>query len=198
MDDKLLPKKFFKDNPLADISAPLLTYFSMKLEAQKLLQDKVWAGLQKVIPAQRVEEVGDEEEEISRLENGEAVVAFMRHGYDVANRGELCRKALSIQDEVFPLMLRRFRTSFQSEFVEISAQALSQGKQIYIDQLKAMYPEIRNPYAQSMACLVFGVQRQEDTLPLLLSEYERMKSEYPGEGLCQGPLLAIYILYDKA
>lgn len=65
-------------------------------------------------------------------------------------------------------------------------------------QLKTLYPEIRNPYAQSMACLVFGIQKQEDTLPLLLAEYQRLKKEFPEESLCQGPLLAIYILYDKA
>ena len=60
-----------------------------------------------------------------------------------------------------------------------------------------MYGEIRNPYAQSMACLIFGMRKQEDMLPLLLKEYQRMK-EAPGEEkLCQGPLLAIYILFDE-
>ena len=49
-----------------------------------------------------------------------------------------------------------------------------------------------------MACLVFGIQKQEDTLPLLLTEYQRLQKEFPEESLCQGPLLAIYILYNKA
>ena len=52
-------------------------------------------------------------------------------------------------------------------------------------------------FRSSMACLIFGMRKQEDMLPLLLKEYQRMK-EAPGEEkLCQGPLLAIYILFDE-
>lgn len=75
---------------------------------------------------------------------------------------------------------------------------LGHAEREYVDQLIEMYPEIRNPYAQSMACVALGVQEREDTLPLLLREYERLKRQYPEESYCQGPLLAIYILYGKA
>ena len=60
-----------------------------------------------------------------------------------------------------------------------------------------MYEEIRNPYAQSMACVVFGVQRIERADSLLLNEFKRMKKEYPQESLFQGPLLGLHILYEK-
>ena len=67
-----------------------------------------------------------------------------------------------------------------------------------MEQLKAIYPDIRNPYAQSKACLLFGMRKQTDTLPLLLREYERMKKSYPDESFAEGPLLGIYLLFDKA
>ena len=95
-------------------------------------------------------------------------------------------------------MLRRLRTSFQEKFVETAVYTLAHAEQAYVDQLIEMYSEIRNPYAQSMACLVFGVQEREDTVELLLREYERLKKDYPEESYCQGPLLAIYILYGDA
>ena len=67
-----------------------------------------------------------------------------------------------------------------------------------MEQMKAIYPNIRNPYAQSKACLLFGMRKQTDTLPLLLREYERMKKSYPHDSFAEGPLLGIYLLFDKA
>ncbi len=197
MDFNLLPKSFFKNNPLEQMSAALIAHFTMTAGFDERIQAKIEEISKPNIASQRWEDIEEERARIAQLDDGEAVVSFIRHGYDIVNRELLCKKILTMQEEVFPLMLRRFRTSFQDGFVETAAYALAHGEQIYIDQLKAMYPEIRNPYAQSMACLVFGVQRQEDTLPLLLAEYERLNEEYPEESFCQGPLLAIYILYDK-
>ncbi len=198
MDYKLLPKSFFQKNPLDEISAAMIAYFSMTDFFNERLQSKMEEILSESISDHRQKEIAEEKERIARLDSGEAAVAFIRHGYDIVNREFLCEKLLTMQEEVFPPILRRFRTSFQDIFVETAVHALAHGEQIYIDQLKAMYSEIRNPYAQSMACLVFGIQRQEDTLPLLLAEYERLKKEFPEKSLCQGPLLAIYILFDKA
>jgi len=197
MDFKLLPNAFFRRNPLEQLSAATIAHFSMTAGFDERLQKKIEEILKPDIPNQRWKDIEEEKKRIAQLDDGEAVISFIRHGYDVVNRELLCKKMLTMQEKVFPLMLRRFRTSFQDEFVETATYALAHGEQIYVDQLKAMYPEIKNPYAQSMACLVFGIQRQEDTLPLLLSEYERLKKEYPEETWGQGPLLAIYILYDR-
>ena len=49
-----------------------------------------------------------------------------------------------------------------------------------------------------MACVVFGVHMRVRMLLLMLLEYERFRKEYPEESYCQGPLLAIYILYGRA
>ena len=122
----------------------------------------------------------------------------MRTEYDIINRWKLCQKALSMQEEVVPLMLQRLRTNKQDMFIESSIQILAYCEPVYLEQLKAMYHEIRNPYTQSMACLVFGMRHEEDTLQLLLEEYERFKKEYVEEDFSQGPLLAINILYGKA
>lgn len=198
MDKKLLPRNFFRDNPLDKMSAPLIAHFSMTAGFNEKLQNAIWDILEGEIEPERKARIEEEKAEIARLETGDAIVKFIRNDYDIANRETLCKKILTMQAEVLPLLLRRFQTSFQDNVTETTVYILGHAEREYVDQLIEMYPEIRNPYAQSMACVALGVQEREDTLPLLLREYERLKRQYPEESYCQGPLLAIYILYGKA
>ena len=198
MDKKLLPKNFFKDNPLDKMSAPLIAHFSMTAGFNEKLQNAIWDILEGEIEPERKARIEEEKAEIARLETGDAIVKFIRNDYDIANRETLCKKILTMQAEVLPPLLRRFQTSFQDSVTETTVYILGHAEREYVDQLIEMYPEIRNPYAQSMSCVALGVQEREDTLPLLLREYERLKRQYPEESYCQGPLLAIYILYGKA
>lgn len=198
MDKKLLPRNFFRDNPLDKMSAPLIAHFSMTAGFNEKLQNAIWDILEGEIEPERKARIEEEKAEIARLETGDAIVKFIRNDYDIANRETLCKKILTMQAEVLPPLLRRFQTSFQDSVTETTVYILGHAEREYVDQLIEMYPEIRNPYAQSMACVALGVQERKDTLPLLLREYERLKRQYPEESYCQGPLLAIYILYGKA
>ena len=198
MDKKLLPRNFFWYNLLDKMSAPLIAHFSMTAGFDEKLQNAIWDILEGEIEPERKARIEEEKAEIARLETGDAIVKFIRNDYDIANRETLCKKILTMQAEVLPPLLRRFQTSFQDSVTETTVYILGHAEREYVDQLIEMYPEIRNPYAQSMACVALGVQEREDTLPLLLREYERLKRQYPEESYCQGPLLAIYILYGKA
>ena len=195
--ESLLPKNFFKNEPLEEMSTAILAHFSMTA----LFADRMEAAVEEILddklPAERKVQIAAEKEAIAKLAGGEEAVRFIRKGFDIINRTTLCKKLLTMQEEVMPPLLRRFRTSFQDEVVETTAYCLVYGELEYVEQLKAMYGEIRNPYAQSMACLIFGMRKQEDMLPLLLREYQRMKNAHTEESLCQGPLLAIYLLFDE-
>ena len=198
MDKKLLPKGFFSKNPLKKMSAAQIAYFSMDIAFDEEIHEVIFDQIAEDIDIERMEKIQSEAEKISQLKSGEQIVRFMRTEYDIINRWKLCQKALSMQEEVVPLMLQRLRTNKQDMFIESSIQILAYCEPVYLEQLKAMYHEIRNPYTQSMACLVFGMRHEEDTLQLLLEEYERFKKEYVEEDFSQGPLLAINILYGKA
>ena len=187
MEYNQLPKGFFKKNPLNQLSSANIAYFSITAGFSGRLEKEMFDLVKKEVDTRRLDKIKLEREEIPHLESGEDFVRFMRG-----------KRALTMQQIVIPPMLRRFRTSMQDMFIEAAVYILAHAEQVYVDQLKTLYPEIRNPYAQSMACLVFGIQKQEDTLPLLLTEYQRLQKEFPEESLCQGPLLAIYILYNKA
>ena len=198
MDKKLLPKGFFSKNPLKKMSAAQIAYFSMDIAFDEEIHEVIFDQIAEDIDIERMEKIQSEAEKISQLKSGEQIVRFMRTEYDIINRWKLCQKALSMQEEVVPLMLQRLRTNKQDMFIESSIQILAYCEPVYLEQLKAMYHEIRNPYTQSMACLVFGMRHEEDTLQLLLEEYDRFKKEYVEEDFSQGPLLAINILYGKA
>lgn len=197
MEEKLLPKGFFKKNPLDEISAARLLHFAMTYGFQEDSRQLIQDAVMKHISDERLTQIEAERSAISKLDSGEAVVRFMRGGTDILNRQLLSRKALSMREEVMPLLLRRFRTSCQDSFLDTAGIILANTEREYIEELARIYPEIRNPYAKSIACLVFGVQDVESAVPLLLREYQRMKEEYPEERFCQGPLLALYCLYGK-
>ena len=196
MDKKSLPKSFFGKNPVNRISSAFFTCLTIRLYENDV-EDVMTEVSNEILLSSELEEIKKHREEIEQLDSGEAVVRFMRRGCETVNYAALVDKALAMQDETFPLILDRLRTTGQDVFVDVAVWALIKGDQVYVDRLKTMYPEIRSLYAQSQACLVFGMRKCEDTLPLLLSEYERMLREDTGEGYCQGPLLAIHLLFDK-
>ena len=67
----------------------------------------------------------------------------------------------------------------------------------YVQQLREMYSQIRAPYAQAGACLVFGMCGMKEETPFLLKEYERFQREHPKDTFKQHPLMPLYILHEK-
>ena len=200
MDKKLLSKNFFKDNPLDETSAAMFADFSLVMdfaEDQKL-QEEIERLITPQLPNDRIAAIENTREVITAAQGAEEIVKLMRKELEMPNRTELRKLAVEKQEETVPLILKRFRTSGQDIFIENAMAVLSKSNRSYAEDLLRDYSSIRNAYAQSMACLVFGEQKIEEAIPLLLREYERFKKQYPDESFDQGPLLALYILYGKA
>jgi len=87
-----------------------------------------------------------------------------------------------------PLILRRYRTCALDAFIDAAAKVFVMGEKEYAHMLREMYRDIRCPFAQACACLVFGMQGMEEEIPFLVSEYERFQREYPDESFDQHPL----------
>lgn len=197
MDNRVLPKKFFKNNPLLGISAASIAYSSMILHFTPEATQAITEELYKTCSEERRSNIEKEKKIIDELRTAEEIINFMRKQYEIINQSRLCEKVLTMQESVIPLILQRYRTTLQDTFVETSIRILVHGDLRYVESLLEMYDQIRNPYAQSMACLVIGMRKIERAAPLLLQEYERMKQVYPEESLCQGPLLGLYAMYDQ-
>ena len=193
-----LPKSFFKKNPLEKMSTAIIADFSLTIQ----FNDELHAEMEKIlgehISDERHIKVAKDKEEVEKLDSGEAVVAYMRKDHDNIVDPMFCKKALTLEAEAAPLIVKRYKTTGQDRFVELAFRILAKADKKYAEQLFQEYQEIRNPYAQSTACLLFGEQGMEEAIPLLMKEYERFKSDYPEESYNQAPLLALHILYGEA
>lgn len=195
MDYKLLPKGFFKNNILKNISTAYITYYLLDNEdyVEKMINTQ-YAHLYES-DSGKIEE---ERAAISRLKTGDEVTKFMRKKFSSFNNKYFAERVLEIEDQVLPDIIKRFRTSLMDEYIETAINVFYKADIRYINELKSMYYDIRSPYAQSLLCLIFGIRKLENIVPFLLKEYERLKNDYPNESFSEGPLLAIYILYGKA
>lgn len=194
----LLPKSFFKKNPLEKMSTAIIADFSLTVEFNDRLHAEMEKILDERISDERHIKIAKDKEEVEHLDSGEAVVTYMRKDHDNVADPMFCKKALTMEAEVAPLVLKRYKTTGQDRFVELAFRILAKADKKYTQQLFEEYRGIRDPYAQAMACLLFGEHEMEDAVPLLLKEYERFKKEYPDESLNQAPLLALHILYGEA
>lgn len=194
---QVLPKNFFQENPLKPLSSALLVHTTMNAEIDEALTQLAYEhGYSRIEPS-RMTKIDEERETISRIGSAEALVKFMRGEFDIFNRRLVCHKAAQLLDDVAPLILRRYYTSVQDEFIETAIQILACGDIQYAEQLKENYANIRDAYAQSVACILFGERGFQEQTPLLLAEYRRFQREYPEEKFEQGPLLALYLLNGK-
>ena len=198
MNSELLPKNFIKKHPLKEYSAAMFADLNIRL----VHADELNAEIDKIIipriEQDRREAILQGKKHIEEIKTAEEIVAQMRKNNEISIIPLLCKKALTIQDEVMPLVLRRYKTTIQDHFIETAVRLFGNADRKYTIDLFHQYHEIRNEYAQSMACLLFGEQNIEESIPLLLSEYERFMKSYPEESYDQGPLFALHILCGEA
>ena len=195
-DIKLLPKNFFKKNPLNPTSAYNIALYILDPDFEEDMFNRLLDKEDETGDSSSLDQIDKEEEEIRALSDAEAVIKRMRQSIAMLNRSVLADQALSMWEETMPLILRRFRTSSQTEFIETAFHVLAEADDSVIEPLKELYPDIRDPYARSMACVVFGMHDCEEMIPMLLREYERFREDYPDEEYEQGPLMALYQLYS--
>ena len=174
----------------ADLNIRLVHADELNAEIDKIIIPR--------IEQDRREAILQGEKRIKEIETAEEIVAQMRKKNEMSIIPLLCKKALTIQDEVMPLVLRRYKTTIQDHFIETAVRLFGNADRKYAIDLFHQYHEIRNEYARSMACLLFGEQNIEESIPLLLSEYERFMKSYPEESYDQGPLFALHILCGEA
>ena len=197
METFTLPKRFFKENPLEKLSAAAIFDFTLTLDESGGALDAMQDGLDPLLGEKRKEEIRREQDQADAAGGPEEIVNAMRKISNPFAVRILCGKALADQANVMPLLLRRYRTSSLDHFLETAARCFCRGEARWAEELLAAYPRIRDPYAQSLACLVFGERRMTEAAPLLLAEYRRLTADFPERSLGQGPLLGLYILHGR-
>ena len=131
---------------------------------------------------------------IQNLSSGEEIVKYIRQKHEGLADPDLFRKVLSMQEEACPAIVKRYVTTGQDEYVDASFRILAKADSQYTDQLYEAYSDIRNPYAQATACLLFGEHSMKKAIPLLMEEYERFVRVFPNESFNESPLFSLYLI----
>ena len=104
------------------------------------------------------------------------------------------------RDDVLMLLTKSQGSSYEGvldSFIETAGRCFVKNDLRYVLELRKRYKEIRNPYAQAVACLVFGMKGMDAECDFLYEEYKKMRNAYPGESYSDFPLLALHILFEK-
>lgn len=197
MKNTQLPKYFFEDNPLMDLSAALLTHFRIITLMMQELNEQINEIVVPAMEKSRYEQYIAEKEGIMNLNKAEDIISYMRKIKDPSNISLLIQKALEYQDDLIPLVLERLRKSGHDVFIENAAILIANADEKYTEQLYEIFPDIRNAYARSELCVVFGVKKKKEYTQLLMEQFKKIKEERPDTDYEQGPLLALYLIYDK-
>lgn len=192
-----LSKQFKQQNPLNKRSPAAIVHFRIKSDADAALQEALKQALGTEAYEKRMAPILEERARIAALETGEALVSILRKRFYPENLPALSDRANALGGEAMAAILRRLKTSCQDIYLESAVYVLAKAAPQYTAQLLADYADIRNPYAKSLACLLFGMQKLEESDALLRQEYAAMKNSKEDPMLCQGPLLGLYILHDQ-
>ncbi|MDE7250384.1 MAG: hypothetical protein K2N82_10995 [Lachnospiraceae bacterium] len=197
MSDIRLPKHFFEENPLSDISTALLTHFRMLTITMPVLNEQINEMVIPNMEKSRYDQCMAEKECIMNLKNAEDIVSYMRKIKDPSNSSFLIQKAIEYQADVIPLVLKRICRSGHDVFIENTAILIANADIKYTEELYAVFPDIRNTYARSELCIVFGVKKKAEYTQLLMEQFKKIKEERPDEDYEQGPLLALHLIYEQ-
>ena len=179
----LLNKKFFKDNPIKELSSQRLVYSS-------ILMPKVEDLARKVV-SQMIDRAGEEAQKIEEESDPEVIFKLLRGKCDPINYTILRKKVLEHEEYLLPKIIQALIRSGNDVFIEHAARIIPRCKRNYLNNLLNILQEIRNPYAVSLMCIVIGFIGDEETIPIIYHKYIELKDQYPNEDYEQGPLLAL-------
>lgn len=108
MNNTLIPKHFFEDNPLNEFSTALLTHFRMITVTMPEINEQMNKFVLPKMEKSRHDQYLAEKECIMNLNKAEDIVRYMRKIKDTLNSALLIQKAIEYQNDVIPLVLERY------------------------------------------------------------------------------------------
>lgn len=192
-----IPAKFFEQNKLEESSSAMILYLNLIMmrshEFKHLLDEATFPFLDE----ERILEIEKDKASIMQITCPKELIRCMRKSTIVINRENILEKVSSMEEQIIPLVLKQIKNNRQDEFVEIATLALAISDAKYVEDLTKNIEEIKYPIARSMVCLVLGIKREVQFSELLLKQFYKLQKEYPEQGYENGPLLALYLIWDK-
>jgi hypothetical protein len=189
----LISRKFFKENPLKEISSQRLVYMLVSNEGLEQLASQVARDYLNLSPA-RLVSVDQERAMLSMLQDPVEIFQLMRKSIDGLNRTFLIDKALEFEDDLYPLVIEKLIRSNHDTFIDNAIRFLGACKTNCSDVFERRYSEIRSPYVQSLICILLGLKANERIISWMLERFYELKRLFPEENYDQGPLVAMHEL----
>ena len=188
MYEEMLDQFLDENSPTSEMpTAAVLAHFHLKalvLPETDETRNAMDSMYEQVMP-DRVEEAAAGKEEIENA-SGSELVRIMRRKVDPLNQYAIVKRAMELESEVVPDVLRRFKNNRMDGFIEVATLVLGKSKIDIAGDIIGFYDEMQNPYAQSMALLLLGFKADEDKIPWLISKYHELKKQYPREEFHEG------------
>lgn len=179
-----LSKKFFDKNPVEEISAARLLYSTLLIPGVEQLASKV---ARRFIVRGR-----GETKRIKRETNPENLLKMMEQRPDPINHWLLKKKILSFSKFTIPKIIEKLKDTQDDTFAELSIGIIYESKIDCSSQLLGILDSIKDPYTQSLVCLLLGLIGSREAIQPVWNYYHFLKDKYPQEAHEQGPLLALY------
>ncbi|WP_414150929.1 hypothetical protein ACIZ62_18745 [Acetobacterium carbinolicum] len=193
MANKILTKKFFRDNPCLKNTVQQFVYSYLLYDGIEDVANEmiIKNGL---LSNERLEHIRQENEHIKSEQNPEAIFQLFPKKIDAMNQVELISKALAFDEVIFPMVIEKLLRSNHHIFIENSMRFLAKSQRNSSLLLQEKYFEIRSPYVQSLICLIIGLRGEEGCISWMMDRFFEMKKLYPNETYAEGPLIALHEL----
>lgn len=185
----LLSKKFFKENPIKQITAQQLVFAKM----DSPIIDQIALDISRRF----IDRAEEEREKLLKEEDTDVLLKMMRGKCDVMNHSLLHEKVLEQEDILLPKVLEMLKSSGNDIFIENAVNVIVKAKKPYGDELFNILDNIRSPYALSLSCIALGFIGNEEVIPVLMEKFNNFKMLYPNESYEQGPLLGLIKLNER-
>ncbi len=174
----LLNKRFFRDNPVKELTAQKLIYSSILMPEIEELAKNYVHGL--------TDRAEDEALRIKEETNPEIILKMLRGKCDSINNTILRDKVLEYEEELVKRIIELLVRSGNDVFIEHAVSIIPKCKKSYLNNLMDILNEIRNPYTLSLVCIVIGHIGGEETIPVMHKKFLELKELYPKENYEQG------------
>lgn len=193
---KLLNKKFFRDNPVQELSTQQFVYSIVCTEGIEDITSEFVMEHAK-LNDERLARIADEKAMIQEQSDPDTILQLLRKNIDVICRPVLVKRALKYENDIVPLVIEKLIRSDHDTFIENAVRILAKSKQNYSKQLHLRYSQFRSPYVKSLVCLLLGSRACEDVIPWMMDRFFEFQKMHPDDTFDQGPLLALYELRER-
>lgn len=186
---KLLSNKFFRENPINEISAQNFVYILLEVEGFNKLAEAV---------VRRMTDRAEKQiKEIQEENDPDRLFKLLRGGCDTLCQEALRERVLEFEDVLVPRILAAYERTLNDVFAENACRILVKCKKNHSKDILEMYQNIRSSYALSLISITLGFIGDEECIPILYEQFEEFKKSYKDENYEQGPLIGLLKLKDR-